>query len=70
MKVWHPWQLKNQNPGGRFGAASQTALPIQPILPDFLVNGPNWQPCLAGSSKMAPSILIFAIVRVPNIHFM
>ena len=35
-------------------------LPIQPILPDFLVNGPNWQCCLAGSSKTAPKILIFS----------
>ena len=35
--------------------------PIQPILPDFLVNGPNWQCCLAGSSKTAPRILIFSI---------
>ena len=32
---------KNQNPGGRFGATIQTAPPIQPILPAFLVNGPN-----------------------------
>ena len=39
-----------------------TALPIQPILPDFLVNGPNWQCCLAGSFKTAPRILIFSIV--------
>jgi hypothetical protein len=31
-------------------------------LPDFLVNGPNWQYCLAGSSKTAPRILIFSIV--------
>ena len=45
---------KNQNPGGRFGATSKTALPIQPILADFLVNGPNWQCSLAGSSKTAP----------------
>jgi hypothetical protein len=37
-------------------------LPIQPILPDFLVNGPNWQWCLAGSSKTAHRILIFSIV--------
>ena len=29
---------KNQNPGGRFGATSLTALPIQPI---HLENGPN-----------------------------
>ena len=34
----------------------------QPILPDFLVNGPNWQCCLAGSSKTAPRILIFSII--------
>jgi hypothetical protein len=25
-------------------------------------NGPNWQCCVAGSSKMAPRILIFSIV--------
>ena len=53
---------KNQNPGGRFGATSQTALPIQPILPDILVNGPNWQCCLAGCSKTAHRILVFLIV--------
>ena len=29
-----------------------TALPIQPILPNFLVNGPNWQCCLAGTVKL------------------
>ena len=36
-------------------------LPIQPI---YLKNGPNglnWRCCLAGSSKMAPRILIFSI---------
>ena len=36
-------------------------MPIQPILPDTLVNGPNWQCRLAGSSKMVPRILIFSI---------
>ena len=49
---------KNKNPGGRFGASSSTALPIHPILPDFLVNGPNWQCCWAGSFKMASRIWI------------
>jgi hypothetical protein len=37
-------------------------VPIQPI---YLKNGPNglnWQCFLAGSSKMAPRILIFSIV--------
>ena len=39
---------------------AKQALPIQPILPDFLVNGLNWQCCLAGSSKIAPKIFIFS----------
>ena len=29
--------------------------------PFCLVNGPNWPCCLAGSSKTAPTILIFSI---------
>ena len=40
----------------------QPSLPIQPILPDFLINGPDWQCFLAGSSNTAPRILIFLIV--------
>ena len=52
---------KNQNPRGRFGATSKKALHIQPILPDFLVNGSNWQCCLAGSSKTAPTVFIFQL---------
>jgi hypothetical protein len=59
MKVWHPWQLKKSKSWGLH--TSSTALPIQPILPDFLVNGPNWQCCLARSSKTAPRIFIFSI---------
>ena len=42
---------KNQNPGGYFGAIYRENGP----------NGLNWQCCLAGSSKMAPRILIFSI---------
>ena len=53
---------KNQNPGSRFGATSQTALPIWPIWPNFEVNGLDWQCCLVGSSKTAPEIFIFSIV--------
>ena len=34
-------------------------MPTQPI---YLKIGPNWQCCLAGSSKTAPRILIFSIV--------
>ena len=34
-------------------------LPIQLIWPFFVVNGLDWQCCLAGSSKAAPRILIF-----------
>jgi hypothetical protein len=60
---------KNQNPGSRFGAASKTALPIQPI---YFKIGPNWpnQHCsLAGSTKTAPRILIFSIAMGANNSF-
>ena len=40
-----------------------TALRIWPIWPNFQVNGLDWQCCLAGSSKMAPRILIFSIAK-------
>ena len=52
---------KKQNPGVRFGATSQTALPIQPIWPIFEVYGLDWHCCLAGCSKTAPRILIVSI---------
>ena len=54
---------KNQNSVGRFGATSQTALPIQPIYHKNEPNGLDWQCCLAGGSKMAPWILIAVGVR-------
>ena len=57
------------NPGGLFGATSETALPIQPIWPIFEVNKLNWQCCLAGSSKTAPRILIFSIAMIANYSF-
>ena len=57
---------KNQNPGGRFGATSQTALPIWP---NFEVNGLDWQCCVAGSSKTACRILIFSIAIGANLSF-
>ena len=44
-------------------------MPIPPILPDFLVNGPNWQCCLAGSFKTASGILIFSILMGANYLF-
>ena len=57
---------KNQYPGGRFGATSYIALPIQPI---YLANGLNWQCCIADSSKMAPMILIFSITMGADYSF-
>ena len=57
---------KNQNPGGRFGATSQTALPIQLIWPIFLVDRLNWQYCLA---KTAPRILIFSMAMGADYSF-
>jgi hypothetical protein len=53
----------------RFGATSQTALPIQPILPIFAVKGLDWQCYFAGSSKTAPRILIFSIAMGANYSF-
>ena len=49
---------KNQNPGSRFGATSQTILPIWS---NFEVNGLDWKCCLAVSSKTAHRISIFSI---------
>ena len=56
---------KNRNSGGLFGAA----LPIQPIHRENGPNGLNWQCCLAGSSKMAPRILIFSIAMGADYSF-
>ena len=55
---------KNHNRGGRFGAASYTALPIQLIWPIFAVNWLKWQCSLAGSSKTAPRIWIFLSIAM------
>ena len=60
---------KNQNPGGRFGATSQTARPIWPIHHKNGPNGLNWQCCLAGSSKTAPRILIFSTAMDADYSF-
>ena len=60
---------KDQNPGGCFGATSQTALPIQPIHQENGSNGLNWQCCLAGSSKTAPRILIFSMAMGADYSF-
>ena len=53
-------------------ATSYTALPIQPINlkigPNWL-NWPNWQCCLAGSSKTAPRILFFSIAMGADYSF-
>ena len=37
-------------------------MPIWPIWPIFEIDGLDWQCCLAGSSKMAPRILILLII--------
>ena len=41
---------------------------IWSILPNFEVNGLDWQCCLAGSSKTAPRIFIFQLSWVPNVY--
>jgi hypothetical protein len=40
-------------------------LPIQPILPNFLVSGPNWQCCLTGSFKTAQNVKSIDILPPP-----
>ena len=60
---------KNQNPWSRFGATCKTALPTQPIYHKNGPNGLNWQCSLAGSSKMAPRILIFLIAMGAKLKF-
>ena len=47
-------------------------LPAKQIQPTYLKIGPNWpngQCCLAGSSQMAPKILIFSIAIGANYSF-
>ena len=58
--------MKKVNSVGHFGTTSQTEVPIRPI---FAGNGLDWHCCLAGSSKTAPSILIFSIVMVADYSF-
>ena len=48
---------------------SSTAMPIQPIHRENGPNGLNWQYFLAGSSKMAPTILILSIALRVNHSF-
>jgi hypothetical protein len=44
-------------------------VPIQLFFPSFTVNGLDWQCYLAGSSKMAPTILIFSIAMGADYSF-
>ena len=64
--IRHPGQLKKSKSWEPFGSYQLNSMPIQPI---YLKIGPNWlnrQCCLAGSSKMAPWILIFSIAMGGN----
>ena len=65
--------MKKVNTVGHFGTTSQTEVPIRPI---FAGNGLDCHCCLAGSSKIAPRILILSIAmgadysfEVKNIQF-
>ena len=59
MNNWHPWQLKKSKSWGPFWSyqLNSTANPAH-----LHQNWPNWQCCLADSSKMAPRIFIFSIL--------
>ena len=70
---WHTQILADQltlfQPGGTdYAHLITTGTPGFSDLPTALEV--NWQCYLAGSSKMAPRILIFSIATVPIIHFM
>ena len=60
---WHPGQLKKWKSWEPFWSY----LPIQPI---YIKIGPNWQCCLADSSKTAPRILIFSIAMDADYSFL
>jgi hypothetical protein len=60
MKVWHSWQLKKQNPGGRLELPVKQHCQFSPFGPIFEVNGLD-SASLASSSKTYPRILIFSI---------
>ena len=51
------------------GAVLELLPAKQPIWPSYEVNGLGWHCCLAGSSKMAPRILIFSIAMVAYYSF-
>ena len=50
-------------------AKQHSQVPIQPIYLKIGPNWPNWQCCLAGSSKTAPRILIFSIAMGADYSF-
>ena len=69
MNNQHPRQLKKSKSWGPFWSYQLKALPIQPIYHENGPNGLNWQCCLAGSSKTAPTILIFSIAMGADYSF-
>ena len=61
MNNWHPWQLSKSESWGPFWSyqLDSTANPAHYLNGP---NWPNWQYCLASSSRTAPRILIFSII--------
>ena len=66
MNIRHPGQLKKWKSWEPFWSYQLNSTANPAHLPQnwakFEVNRLDWQSCLAGSSKMAPRILIFSIV--------
>ena len=61
---------KIKNRGGRFGATSYTALPIQHVYLENGPNGLNWQCCLVGMYlQIDPQDFIFSIAMCADYSF-
>ena len=69
MKVWHPWQLKKLKSWVPFWSYQLKCTANSAHLAIFVVNGPDWHCCFAGTSKLAPRILIFSIAMGSDYSF-
>ena len=72
MNNRHPWPLKKSKSWGPFWRYQLNSTAIEPIQPIHRKNGPNglnWLCCVTGSSKTAPTILIFSIAMGADYSF-
>ena len=70
MNIQHPWQLKKSKSWEPFWSYQLNSTANPANLPQNWAKVAKWQCFLAGSSKMAPRILIFstAMGAKPSFH--